>query len=122
MKYIWTPQGKMTDNGEDLGDYFEGEIELKIFPKKERLQLATETQVKVNDKAEAEIDSDWMSQLSSSERILKKCVKSVKLKCEGYEIESVTDLEMFDKGMVISNRLLEICIGGIPLGKRLNAS
>lgn len=117
MQFKWEPKGVFDDDGNDVGELFEGHVIIDVLPKTERLRMATELQTEI--KSDGTLDLSQIDKLEKMGDIVNKCVKQVSLKAGGYEIKSMNDLESFAEGVHLSNHILGICINGFSLGKPL---
>lgn len=117
MLFKWTPNGVLDNNGNDLGEIFQGFIEIDVKPKVERLKMAKQTETKIDENGEVSLDVSIIDQVESAAKIIASCVTKVELKAGDIEIKTIDDLEMFQEGVFVVNEIFAICLGGIKLGK-----
>lgn len=93
---------------------FSVEIQLELLKYSERIKLLKEMNFQEKD---GKIDGNAVDQASKLEELVKKQIKSIKVKTASKEFNSIEELEYFDEYTEIINELSIIVLRGPKMGE-----
>lgn len=97
---------------------FTGYVEIRMPKYKERLGLIKGLDLKTDSKGEVELGSDTMDKAIKFAEIAESHVESVKLQHPKVdsEITSLDDLDMYEEGTMILQKITGVILNGVKLG------